>query len=98
MPAFAHAHCVSPEQSNAFGPVAPNTYGRPKALRPASTAVRAGSEMPDGIRYETGKPYGPIGPPGVLPVSAPPVPSQCRCAESFLMMSRTRFASPRFAL
>ena len=37
-PAFPYAHCTSPEQSNAFGPVAPHTYGAPNFDRANATA------------------------------------------------------------
>src|SRR5271166_1883742 len=38
-PAWANAHWTRPEQSNAVGPAAPHTYGRPRLLSAARNAA-----------------------------------------------------------
>jgi hypothetical protein len=74
---------VRPEQSNAFGPAAPNTYGLPSCLSAYCTAV-----LPFALPLST-RPAGtvvvpamllPVGPTmlpaGVPPVVTPPPPGQ----------------------
>src|SRR5690242_6692937 len=43
-PAWANDHCTSPEQSNEFGPFAPQTYGMPSRLSAASSMARSTGE------------------------------------------------------
>src|SRR5215213_7447081 len=55
-PACAHAHDVSPEQSKELGPAAPKTYGAPRTLRAAATAMAAALEFAGGTKPEPSPP------------------------------------------
>ena len=88
-PACAYAHCMSPEQSNPAGPLAPQTYGRPSACRAAMRAARPRAEAgapsagvpaaPERGRAVEGRAVG--GGQGVqqLPGPWPACPPRCAC-------------------